>query len=460
MRLEPHRAAQRAFHFDSNRCTGCRACELACAIENGLEESWRQVVTLNPEHHPSAPTIHLSMACNHCAEPPCADACPALAYSKDPRTGRVELDAEKCIGCGYCSWACPYDAPRFDEAAGVMGKCTFCSHRGDALGPACVESCPTGALGWGELAELEGEFAMPGVPTVDPGPSIRFTAPRSPGGALCSATASSDTASDQAPPAGPRKITLAKEWPLVGFTLLAALLVGLVVASAAGALHLPRIPFAVALGASFALSTLHLGRKARAWRAVLNLRRSWLSREIFLYSLFGGLAAAHLFLPEVEALATAAAWVGLAALFAVDRVYDIVLRHAARRLHSADVLLSGFFVAALCVEPTWAWLLLALKGALYVERKGRAALEGHRRRPRWSVARLLAGGVGAILLPTATASTAIALALLALGEVADRIEFYLELEVPTPRGEMARLSRQGVSPSGVVTDSAVAASLP
>jgi len=120
-----------AFVFDPNRCTGCQACELACSIENelGPDRSWRGVVTFNEEAFPGIPLFHLSLACNHCAEPACMNTCPALAYHRNEETGAVLIDPDRCIGCRYCSWVCPYGAPTFEAERGVMGKCTFCVHR-------------------------------------------------------------------------------------------------------------------------------------------------------------------------------------------------------------------------------------------------------------------------------------------------------------------------------------------
>lgn len=424
----------KAFLFDLNRCTGCQACELACMIENRLDDwSWRQVVTLNPARRPGTPVIHLSLACSHCAEAPCMAHCPALAYSQDRLTGRVVLDAERCIGCRYCGWACPYDAPRFDEGAGVMTKCTFCGERQAAgLEPACVEQCPAGALGFGDLATLPGVEEAPGMPTLEPRPSIRF---------ISWARSAPRPSQEQSPvsvtDAEPRsKISLRSEWPLVGFTLITAALVAAFAASALGSLTLPPLPFVAAAALAAGLSSLHLGRKLRAWRAVLNLRRSWLSREIALFSGFVTLATIDLLLAPGPGFAATTALLGLGLLFAVDRVYDLVRTGDARPLHSADVLLTG---------PLWAGLLIAslplagfaalLKLVLYLRRKLR------RRNPRgwWSLARV---GIGFVLpaamgLADPTRWPAWALAGTVVGEIIDRCELYGELEVPTPRRQMA-----------------------
>ena len=154
-----------AFLFDPDRCTACEACRIACAIENneGRDTGWRTISTFNPQRHPDLPTRHLSLACNHCDTPACSLGCPAAAYDRDEKTGAVLLDPEKCIGCRYCSWVCPYDAPKFDDTRGVMTKCTFCKHRVDKAPagatpgvdpeytPVCVSSCIANAMHFGDL---------------------------------------------------------------------------------------------------------------------------------------------------------------------------------------------------------------------------------------------------------------------------------------------------------------------
>ncbi len=444
-RGEESKQGRKAFSFDPNRCTGCQACELACTIENGLDGmSWRQVSTFNEARHPQAPVIHLSMACNHCADAPCMEHCPALAYSRDEKTGTVTLHADRCIGCRYCSWACPYDAPKFDASGGVMTKCTFCSHRqAEGLEPACVVQCPTGALGFGSFEDLEGVDRMIGLPTTEPRPSIRFTPWR--GRQPEPACGGGGAGLAAAAPALSSKISLRSEWPLWAFTLIGATLVAAVAASAAGALELTLPAFLAAALASMALSSLHLGQKHRAWRAMLNIRRSWLSREIVAYSGFVGLAALSLLLPGLPALTVAAAAAGFAALFAMDRVYDLVLRHEPYRPHSADVLLTGLLCTAILLAQVPLSLLLAtVKLALYLSRKVRFARQRRPARWGWSALRIAAGFALPCTLGLADPAhwPAWALAGTAMGELVDRGELYSELRVPTPEGSMARSLEQ------------------
>ncbi len=436
-----------AFTFDPNRCTGCQACELACTIENRLDGmSWRRVSTFNQARHPEAPVIHLSMACNHCADAPCMEHCPALAYSRDSGTGMVTLDADRCIGCRYCGWACPYDAPKFDPSDGVMTKCTFCSHRqADGLEPACVVQCPTGALGRGEIEAKGGDVqleadnrdnVMVGMPTIEPGPSIRFIPWR--GRRPLPAVGDGDAGPPPWEPAS--KISLGSEWPLWAFTLIGAALVATVCASATGALELPLPAFLAVALAGMALSSLHLGRKHRAWRALLNIRGSWLSREIVCYSGFVVLATLHLVVPDLKVPAAAAVAAGFAALFAMDRVYDLVLRHQPPRPHSADILLTGLLWSAVLLgHPPSALLVAVVKLALYLGRKLRLARRGWPSRWRWSALRLGAGFALPCVIGLADPGHWIAWALAgtAVGEMVDRGELYSELRVPTPEGHMA-----------------------
>ena len=137
------------FRLDLDRCTGCGACVLACRIEHGRLEgpAWRRLVVFNRGRWPAGPVWQLSLACHHCERPACVEACPSQAYHIRA-DGAVILDPARCLGCRYCEMACPFDAPAWDEAAGVMTKCDFCADRTTlGLEPACVTACPMDALG-------------------------------------------------------------------------------------------------------------------------------------------------------------------------------------------------------------------------------------------------------------------------------------------------------------------------
>jgi DMSO reductase iron-sulfur subunit len=348
-----------AFHFDPNRCTGCQACELACSIENDLgpDRSWREVVTFNASAIPGVPRFHLSLACNHCTHPACMHSCPALAYSRDDSTGAVLIDPDRCIGCKYCAWACPYGAPRFEAERGVMGKCTFCSHRlVEGLKPACATLCPTGALDFAEIPTSELEVRIEGFPQTDLGPRIRIEpARRTVHQEGAARTISRPLLSGPSPATLASGITLRSEWSLAAFTFLTALLFALFVGATAGTLRVPATLFAsgAALAAAFSLS--HLGRPERAWRAGLNLRRSWLSREVAGFGTFvaGGTAVLAGGGSGTTGVGALVALVGLFTLVSADQVYRPVYRGSHPLVDGGGTLLTGLFLAGLLLGNPW-----------------------------------------------------------------------------------------------------------
>jgi anaerobic dimethyl sulfoxide reductase subunit B len=159
-------AKQLAFYFNSSACTGCKACQAACKDKNNspLGVIWRRVF-----HYGGGDWVQqdgfwvpndvfaysVSIACNHCQKPLCVEVCPAGAISKR-EDGIVQINADLCIGCRYCEWACPYGAPQFDEQAGHMTKCNFCADMIDqGQNPVCVDACNMRCLEFGELTELQ-----------------------------------------------------------------------------------------------------------------------------------------------------------------------------------------------------------------------------------------------------------------------------------------------------------------
>ncbi len=146
---------QFGFYFDKEKCVGCRACEVACQMWNGENQTvkWRHVTTLEKGSFPNISNVNVSLACMHCADAPCMNACPRQAITKNEETGAVTVDQKRCVGCMLCLWACPFGAPKL-SLEGRMEKCTFCEDRPADLKRACEEICPTQAIVSGEIGQL------------------------------------------------------------------------------------------------------------------------------------------------------------------------------------------------------------------------------------------------------------------------------------------------------------------
>lgn len=154
-------AKQYGFIIDKERCVDCRACVTACKSVNGIELgiAWRRVTTAWKGSFPKTTFQSVSMTCNHCGKPACVAVCPQKAISKRSEDGIVIVDRSKCIGCRTCGTACPYQAPQYGKE-GLMQKCSLCLGRVIAgRQPACVSTCPAGALSFGTMDELPN---MPG----------------------------------------------------------------------------------------------------------------------------------------------------------------------------------------------------------------------------------------------------------------------------------------------------------
>ncbi|MCL0078305.1 4Fe-4S dicluster domain-containing protein [Dehalococcoidia bacterium] len=137
-------------------CIGCRLCEVYCqvghshsrdVIEAFKKESPRPLPRLVVEVRE---TLSLAVQCRHCAEAPCIHACLTGAQRRDPETGIVTADEEKCIGCWICIAVCPFGAIRQDTYRGRIVKCDLCT--GEDM-PVCVVNCPNEALLYAETEE-------------------------------------------------------------------------------------------------------------------------------------------------------------------------------------------------------------------------------------------------------------------------------------------------------------------
>jgi len=160
--------------YDVSKCTACRGCLNACKDSNQLPaviEPFKgnydthggdtngntfTVMRFN-EHDDPVDGVRwnfLKYQCMHCIDPECMKVCPKGAYTK-LEWGATFHDEEKCIGCQYCTYACPFGIPKYRKHTDTVTKCTLCYERvGEGLTPACTRTCPTGALTFGFRDEL------------------------------------------------------------------------------------------------------------------------------------------------------------------------------------------------------------------------------------------------------------------------------------------------------------------
>lgn len=176
------------FVLDTQLCTGCKTCMVACKDHNDLTPGirWRRVVEYaggqwvrlpDGTYRQTVFTYYISVSCNHCADPICVQVCPAGAMIQDGN-GIVFVNQTRCIGCRYCEWACPYSAPQYNAEEGRMSKCDMCRDTLAGGGmPACVAACPTRALRLCDADDPATEADMAAHLPMAPLPDDRFTAP-------------------------------------------------------------------------------------------------------------------------------------------------------------------------------------------------------------------------------------------------------------------------------------------
>jgi formate dehydrogenase iron-sulfur subunit len=333
----PGPGEQYRFHFDMQRCIGCKSCVVACNEQNGNPAAinWRRVVEIEGGAYPNVRSAYLSMGCNHCVDPTCLSGCPVDAYAKDPVTGIVRHSADTCIGCQYCTWNCSYGVPQYNAERGVVGKCDMCHGRLEhGQAPACVSACPEGAIqieivktdAW--RAAVAASAGGDGLPAADASLSTtRITMPLH--------------LPQDARPVGITHLTPEHAHAsLVMMTVLTQLSVGAFVTiwvlqlfGAATRLGVAALTALLVAAVALNGATLHLGRPVHAYRALKMWRRSWLSREVLLFTVFSAVGAMYAGLLWMDIrgsliLGGLTSLVGIAAVTATGCIYRVPSRPA------------------------------------------------------------------------------------------------------------------------------------
>ena len=346
----PERGQQLAFEVDLDACTGCKACVAGCHSMNGLDpdEAFRTVGLLHGGTVAEPELRTVTTSCHHCVEPACMLGCPVKAYEKDPVTGIVKHLDDQCIGCQYCTLMCPYDAPKYSKKRGIVRKCDMCSSRlevGEA--PACVQACPNEAIAIRIVDQdravqvSESNAFLPGAPAPDHTiPTTQYSTDR----AVAHNLLPADFYRTNPEHAHPPLVVMLTLTQLAAGAFALALGVERLTGAPVGSSSVQAV-FALALaGLALGASLFHLGRPQYAYRAVLGLRTSWLSREALAFGLFAKLGAVYaaalladllpafpgkeLLQRSAPALGVTTALVGIAGVYSSVMVYSATRRAA------------------------------------------------------------------------------------------------------------------------------------
>ncbi|MEK8023528.1 MAG: DmsC/YnfH family molybdoenzyme membrane anchor subunit [Candidatus Hydrogenedentota bacterium] len=370
---------QYRFHFNAGLCIGCECCVVACNEQNNNPASvnWRRVGEIEGGTWPTTNRLYLSMGCNHCIDPSCLSGCPTDAYFKDSGTGIVRHHADSCIGCQYCIWNCPYGVPQFNADRGIVTKCDMCHARlSEGQEPACVQACPEEAIRIEKVnisawKANHAEADAPGMP--DSNQTISTTRITMPEQIPFDTERVNEHRIEPEDPHTPLIFLLTlTQLSVGGFAalwlcdILSILFPSLgrfehrMGAIAAGMLFVAML----ALNASI----FHLGRPIHAWKALRMWKRSWLSREVLLFSLFSGFASLYSGLwldrmylglfpftaPARIALGSLVVLSGLAGVFSSAYIYMVPARPA----WNTPRTLLRFFMTAFILGPLFAASLL------------------------------------------------------------------------------------------------------
>jgi Fe-S-cluster-containing hydrogenase component 2 len=137
----------KVLYIDHEKCTGCRLCELVCAVSHdGVSNPARSRIRVLKWE---AEGVYIPMACQQCQDAPCMNVCPVSAISRDEELGRVIVDYDACIGCRSCVSVCPFGAMHFNSTDRRVLKCDVCD--GD---PQCVRFCEVNAISFIEADDV------------------------------------------------------------------------------------------------------------------------------------------------------------------------------------------------------------------------------------------------------------------------------------------------------------------
>ena len=338
----PGDGQQYAFEVDLDGCSGCKSCVTACHSLNGLDdgETWRAVGLLHGGSAAAPMKQMVTTACHHCLDPACMSGCPVGAYEKDSITGIVKHLDDQCIGCQYCTFACPYEVPQYNPRLGIVRKCDMCSGRlsaGEA--PACVQACPNEAIAITVvdkrqvLEDTQGDAFLPGSPS--PAITIPTTIYRSERARPRNLLPADFYRIAPAPRHVPLVVMLVLTQLSAGAFAIDALL-GCVAADLRIATQ-PTWSLALPVALiALAASVFHLGRPLYAFRAVIGLRTSWMSREIVAFGAFALLGVAYAGLSLLHpsgllvAIRDALRW-AVATLGVIGVACSVMIYHATRR---------------------------------------------------------------------------------------------------------------------------------
>ncbi len=414
------------FIFDENSCVGCEACVVSCVLENGFQfpNNWRTIYSSNESKIPGIPLINLSLSCNHCGNAPCLKYCPSLAFTKDDDTGAITIDSKKCIGCSYCLWNCPYEAPKYNPVSGVVEKCDFCNSRlSEHSEPACSSSCPTGALSFSfdeiEKSELPTVIEVP----LNPFPSILIHEIESKSGPEIDNSLFERIPNPAQSAIKKSKISAIIEIPLLVFTMIVSTMVATTATSILQSQDKSfKISFIIVGVAAATISMLHLGHRFRFWRSVLNIRNSWLSREILFFTCYLILSSIDLLIFDVPN--SVLVLLGLITLLSIDMVYKPVQWDWKVNWRSGQVL----FIAVslfLLISQSYIILVALMTIRITISFYHCNNIRSHLLKIMFRfVFPLIAG----LLLLTSSPLWLIIVVFLT-GEVIDRIYFYNDLEI-------------------------------